>query len=149
MTLCLSTFLITDGNAEDAMKVSGAQSNPSFTVAMYGTTMSFAAQSVPTPGMFADGRNEDYLILVQREEEKKGETKHADEDMDANKKPCKDAQCPFRAPKPGGVDKAVDGTSCTSGVVCMIPNSSCMSNTGKCKTVHLGGGKCSCPCVPN
>jgi hypothetical protein len=147
LTLCLSTFLTTDGTAEDAMKPSMAQSNSSLTVAMYGTPMSPTAQSVPAPGASTDGMDENYLILVQRGEEG---TKPTDEHIDdANKKPCKDAQCPFRAPRAGGLDKAVDGTACTSGVVCSFPNSACMSNTGKCKTVHVGGGQCACPCVPN
>jgi hypothetical protein len=118
------------------------QSDSSLTVAMHDAALSFTA--VPTPGMVSEEGTENYLILVQR-----GEGKEDDKDKNKHKDKCGEAQCMSRAPKPGGLDKAVDGTSCTSGQVCSIPNAACMNNTGKCKTVHLGGGQCACPCVPN
>jgi len=49
-------------------------------------------------------------------------------------------------PLPG--DKASDGSSCATGIACKVPGAGCgFMNRGKCKTIPMGGGQCSCACA--
>jgi hypothetical protein len=141
MTLCLSIFLIDRGRAEDGMKANVTQNDSLPTVAMHDAVLSFTDNWTLPREQSMVGSNENPLRLVLQG------GGHTEDPEDTHKKePCKDAQCAYRPFHAG--DKAVDGSSCNSGVVCMVPNAACMSNTGRCKTVNVGGGQCACPCVP-
>lgn len=45
-------------------------------------------------------------------------------------------------------DKATDGVTCTSGMACVYPGTSCVIGGSKhCKNFDLGGGNCTCACM--
>jgi hypothetical protein len=72
------------------------------------------------------------------------EPQHEGENPCPNPEP---APCAINKP-PKPTDKASDGSACTSGFACRVPNAACgVNNTGHCVTYPLGGGKCACGCV--
>ncbi len=53
-------------------------------------------------------------------------------------------------PRPGGLDRASDGSACTSGAACRAPGAGCgpgANVSGRCTTIPLGGGRCDCGCM--
>ena len=134
ITLCLSLFLFSDAVAEDG-KDGNRVENDALTVVMRGTAIGFPAHPDMTAEKMNDNRNEDYVVPVA------GGTASSD-------KKCGPG-APCLTTSPSG-KSAVDGTQCSSGVACLHPGTQyCNYNTGTCTTVNLGGGNCSCACVPN
>jgi hypothetical protein len=62
--------------------------------------------------------------------------------------PCNEpVPCAINKP-PKATDKASDGSACTSGNACRLPDNPCgVNNTGHCVTYPLGQGKCACGCM--